>query len=92
MAVDFVAVEGHIKTEPANNLSLYVFQFATIKFNDLAATQTDEMIVMRDVHVVFRVSVGKLPFHSHSCLNEKLQGAVDCRGIDPLPFAAQALV
>ena len=92
MAIDFMAMKRHIETEPANNLSLDVFQLAAVEFHDLAATKANEMIVMSDVHVVLGISVGKLAFHCHAGLNQKLQSPIDGGGIDPLPFAAEALV
>src|SRR5437773_9638028 len=82
VAIDFVFVKRHFKTKVPHNRGLDSFQLWTIEFDNLVAGKTNQMIVMGDVYIVFRISVRELSFYRNPCLHQQFQRAIDRGWID----------
>lgn len=82
----------HIKAMSLHNFHLHLFEFRAVEFNDLAAGQTNQMIMMCHIDIELGVPVRKLPFHSNPGLHQEFECSEDGGWIDVLPLFAQMFV
>jgi|GEM_PF-4932090 len=82
----------HFETMIANDTHLQVLQLWAVELNDSSTIQTDQMIMMRHVYVIFCIAIGKLAFHGNACLNQKLQRPENGGRINLPPFLPQMIV
>src|SRR5262245_22591559 len=85
-SVNFVLVIFHFETVTSHNFHLQIFQLGAIELDDFPAMQTDQMIVVRNVDVVFCISIRELTFYGNSSLYEQFQRSKDRGRIDIFPL------
>lgn len=90
--IDFMLVVGHFKTVSSHDSCLDILQLRILEFHNLVTVKADQVIVVRNLHVVFRVSFRKLPLYDNACLREQLQCAENGRRIDCFPFPEKTAV
>src|SRR5579864_6923737 len=82
--------------ELARDVALQALKRVVFKLDNLAATFTDEMVVMMlAYHLVARLAFVEMAFREQSAFLHQLERAIDCRvtdmGIDAFDFGVELL-